>query len=491
VASPRTKRRLRRAMVLPAAIALTFALAGNAFANVPLTTVGTDPFTNTSSYHKTQVEPDSYSFGNTIVFTYQGGGRFTDGGSDDIGWASSQDNGATWTFGELPSTTVYSTPPGPWDRISDPSVAYDPQDGTWMIASLSLTGTTGKAVLVSRSFDQGLTWQAPVTVSLGGGGSFYDKSWIACDTTSTSAFYGNCYVEWDDAFQGNALKMSRSTDGGVTWSSSTISGSGVIGGQPVVQPNGTVILPITANGLQAWRSTNGGSSYTGPVTISTIQTHFVAGGLRDGGGLVSAEIDGAGKVYVAWQDCRFRSGCSSNDIVMSTSTDGLTWTPVVRIPIDPVTSTFDHFIPGIGVDHSTSGATAHIGLAFYLYPKTSCTFSTCKLAGGFVESTDGGTTWTSIIKVFGTLQLKTLPSTTGGYMVGDYISTSFNSAGQAFPIFANTHSQSTCTLGQITSCNEFMVTPTGGLAPQAGTIPVGHDKVVYLAGAARPVGTAF
>ena len=35
--------------------------------------------------------------------------------------------------------------------------------------------------------------------------------------------------------------------------------------------------------------------------------------------LPSAEVAGDGKVYVAWQDCRFRTGCSSNDIVYSTT----------------------------------------------------------------------------------------------------------------------------------------------------------------------------
>jgi len=488
VTSTHTRPRFGRLLTLPGALALVVALAGNASAVVPLTVVGEDPYTNTNSYHKTQVEPDSYSFGNTIVFTYQGGGRFNDGGSDDIGWATSTDDGATWTFGELPSTTVYATPAGPWDRISDPSVAYDPQDDTWMIASLAITGTIGKAVLVSRSFDGGLTWQAPVTVSQGGGSSFYDKSWIACDTAAASAFYGNCYVEWDDAFQGNALKMSRSTDGGASWTASTVPNASVIGGQPVVQPNGTVVMPITANGLQSFKSTNGGVSYSGPFTISSIQTHGVNGGLRDGGGLVSAEVDASGKVYVAWQDCRFRSGCSSNDIVMSTSSDGQNWTAVVRIPIDGTSSTVDHFIPGIGVDHSTSGNTAHIGIAFYMYPKANCSFSTCKLAAGFVESLDGGATWTHVLRILGPLRLRTLPSTTSGYMVGDYISTSFNSAGQAFPVLANTNSTQTCTLGQITSCNEFMVTPTGGLAPREGSIPVSNDRVVALGRSPRPVG---
>src|SRR6266581_3132583 len=86
----------------------------------------------------------------------------------------------------------------------------------------------------------------PLTqVSQGGGSSFYDKEWITCDNTATSPYYGNCYVEWDDAGLGNVLKMSRSTNGGTTWQMSTAPGSAVIGGQPVTQPNGRVVMPIS------------------------------------------------------------------------------------------------------------------------------------------------------------------------------------------------------------------------------------------------------
>src|SRR5439155_13181553 len=231
-----TRRRLARGLVVLGALAIVLALTGTALANVPVTTVSTDPYTNTTSYHQTELEPDTYSFGSTIVGVFQTG-RVTDGGANNIGWATSTDNGVTWTNGFLPSTTVYANPPGPWARISDPSVAYDPKHNTWIITGLAIdSSVTGKAVLASRSFDGGLTWQAPVTVSQGGNGSFYDKEWITCDTTSSSPFYGNCYVQWDDFFQGNALKMSRSTDGGATWSSSSVSAFGIIGGQPVVQP---------------------------------------------------------------------------------------------------------------------------------------------------------------------------------------------------------------------------------------------------------------
>jgi hypothetical protein len=113
--------------------------------------------------------------------------------------------------------------------------------------------------------------------------------------------------------------------------------------------------------------------------------HQVAGDFRDPD-LPSATIDGAGNIYVVWGDCRFRSGCSSNDIVLSTSADGKTWTTPARIPIDAVSSTVDHFIAGIGADPTTSGANAHLTVVYYYYPVANCTVSTCELYVGFTSS---------------------------------------------------------------------------------------------------------
>ena len=479
MASSLTKRRLARISVVPGAIALVIALAGTALAVVPLTTVSTDPYTNTSSYHQAELEPDTYSFGSTIVGVFQTG-RFTDGGANNIGWATSTNNGATWTNGFLPSTTVYASPPGPWDRISDPSVGYDPKHDVWMITGLAITGTTGKAVLASRSLDGGLTWQAPVTVSQGGGGSFYDKEWITCDTTAASSFYGNCYVQWDDFFQGNALKMSRSTDGGATWTPSSVPGASVIGGQPVVKTNGTVVMPITANGLQSFVSTNGGVSYTGPFTIASIIAHG-ATNMRDGTGLASAEVDGGGKVYVAWSDCRFRTSCQADDIVFSTSNDGKTWSSVKRVPVVPTGSQVEIFLLGMGVDHATHGSTAHLGVTFYMMPTNNCNSSTCKILGGFVSSTNAGQTWSGPTKVLGPINQKGLPNA-GGYFLGDYMSTSFGSNGKAYPVIPNA-TAGTCQTGNITSCHEFMVAPTNGLAPHAGTLRAVTGPVLSHAGA--------
>jgi hypothetical protein len=158
--------------------------------------------------------------------------------------------------------------------------------------------------------------------------------------------------------------------------------------------------------------------------VSSITDHGVAGNLRSEP-LPSAEIDASGKVYVAWQDCRFRSGCSSNDIVMSTSTNGTSWTSPVRIPIDPVTSTVDHFIPGLAVDRTSSGATTRLGLTYYFYPNANCSTSTCQLSVGFVSSIDGGAHWSAPVTLAGPMKVTDLANTNQGYMVGDYISTSF------------------------------------------------------------------
>ena len=457
--------------VLVAAVGLTLSVQSAALAgvaNVPVTKVSQDPYTNTSSFHQAELEPDTYSFGSTIVGVFQTG-RFSTAAPTTSGGLRRTTTGPRGTTASFPSTTVYSTPPGPWARISDPAVAYDPQDGVWMIAGLAIDNTiTGKAVLVSRSPDGGHTWGPPVTVSQGGAGSFYDKEWITCDTTASSPGYGNCYVEWDDANAGQILKMSRSTDGGLSWQASTVPSASVIGGQPVVQPSGKVVVPITASGLESFVSTNRGVSYTGPFTIASIQVHG-ASGMRDGSGLASAEVDGAGNVYVAWADCRFRSGCSADDIVYSKSSDGQTWGAVTRIPIVPASSTAQIFLPGIGVDPATSGATAHIGVTFYYYPDGNCSVSTCKLNAGFVSSANGGASWSGVRRVFGPIHLTGLPNA-GGYFVGDYISTSFGSNGKAYPVIANA-TGSSCTLGNITSCHEFMVAPTNGLAAVGGSRP--------------------
>ena len=258
-------RRVVRSTPVGLVIGLVLALAVPAFGNVQLTVVSRDPFTNTDSYHATEVEPDTFAFGNTIVSTFQVG-RFNDGGASSIGWATSNDAGRHWVRGFLPSLTIYSTPPGPYQRATDPAVAYDAEHDVWMVISLDSKasfGFTGNAVTVSRSTDGGRTFGAPVNVKTTNSTSF-DSTWGSCDTWAASPNFGNCYIEWDDFGIGNTLMMSRSTDGGLTWTDSTTPGSVVIGGKPVALPNGRVVVPIDdgfTGSVQSFVSTNGGASY--------------------------------------------------------------------------------------------------------------------------------------------------------------------------------------------------------------------------------------
>jgi hypothetical protein len=58
----------------------------------------------------------------------------------------------------------------------------------------------------------------------------------------------------------------------------------------------------------------------------------------------------------------------------------------------------DHFVPGIGIDPSTSGSSARIGLTYYFYPVSNCTAATCQLSVGFISSTNGGTNWSAPLR---------------------------------------------------------------------------------------------
>ncbi len=99
---------------------------------LPARVVSRDPFTNSTSQHATEVEPDTFSFGNTIVASSQVG-RFFSGGSSDLSFNTSTDGGLTWTTGFLPGITRFQGD-GSFARVSDPSVVFDARHGVWLIS---------------------------------------------------------------------------------------------------------------------------------------------------------------------------------------------------------------------------------------------------------------------------------------------------------------------------------------------------------------------
>ena len=112
------RRALLAAIATPGTIlALVVSLAFSALPALAATNdISTDPFTqatcaasNTTNHH-TEVEPDSFSNGSTIVAAFQVG-RIFDGGACAIGFATSTDNGTSWTSGLLPGIEI------PFDQI--------------------------------------------------------------------------------------------------------------------------------------------------------------------------------------------------------------------------------------------------------------------------------------------------------------------------------------------------------------------------------------
>jgi hypothetical protein len=378
--------------------------------------------------HSSIAEPDSLAWGNTIVAAFQSG-RFRDGGAVNTGWATSRDGGRTWRSGVLPSLTSASVPAGRWPRASDPVVAYDAAHRTWLIASLAL-GNDAAAVVVSRSPD-GLRWSAPVTVieAPSRPNLNLDKEWIVCDNGAASPYRGSCYVTYSD-FRTLRLEFQASRDGGLTWSGQVASPdsagrSSIIGRwapapQPVVQPDGDLIVPYyDENRVAAIRSADGGRSFSPSVTVAATAFQQTPG-LR-APPLPSAEVDAAGTIYVAWPDCG--SPCGSNTIVVGSSPDGITWSAPRRLALGG--GGRHHVLPGLGADPARPGR-----LALVYYTSTAG----ARLDVGFVSSSDGGRRWSAPRRLNAQTIRYGWAAQAGGVMVGDYFSTSFAGT-TAVPVF--------------------------------------------------------
>ena len=398
-----------------------------------------DSTTAFQAQHSTQVEPDSFAFGRTIVASFQSG-RYDDGGAAAIGWATSQDAGKTWRAGSLTSDS---------ERVSDPSVAYDAAHGTWLIAALGVRRNE-LDILLSRSPD-GVAWSAARTiVSPSPGQEGFDKEWIACDNWMTSPFRGRCYLSYLDVTT-NELETRWSDDGGSTWSAPVDSSLGAVpkievnGAFPVVRPDGSVIVvfmliaPLSTGGddwIGASRSIDGGVTFSNASRVADLETDDVVG--MRAPPLPSADVDASGRVYVAWHGCQTRVGCDASDIVLATSADGAKWSPPIRVPTRNPGDRTAQFLPGLAVEPGTGGTSAHLAIAYYSFvnPDT-CALTDCLgLNVNVIRSADGGATWGRPQRLSAApMRLSWLADGGIGKMVGDYISTSWAGA-HAIPIFA-------------------------------------------------------
>jgi hypothetical protein len=382
-----------------------------------------DQYRNPESQHATEVEPDSYAFGSTIVSVFQVG-RIRDGAAANIGFATSRDAGRTWRSGLLPSLTSNSVPAGEWLRASDPVIGFDALHGVWLASSLAVSPGRESALVFNRSAD-GITWSAPVVATRSIARDLeLDKQWLACDNWTSSPFRGRCHLAYSD-FRTNRISIQTSADGGLTWSAPIgapdnagrdAMREGSPGVQPVTRPNGdALVLYWDGDQMSSIRSVDGGATFSRTNPIGRVEAP--AGLNFRAFALPVAEVDAAGAVYLAWSDCQLHTDCNGTDLMLSRSADGVLWSAPARVPTGPSRDRTHDVVPGLAADPDRNG---RLALSWYrLQPSGG-------IDAFFVRSANGGGTWTAPRRLnTETMTRQWIAQTTLGPMLGDYISTSF------------------------------------------------------------------
>ncbi len=147
-------------------------------------TPGCDGTTQGTAYVNAEVEPMvavDPTNPNRLVGVWQQD-RWSDGGARGNVTGVSVDGGITWVKRAPPFSRCTG---GTFSRTSDPWVTFSP-DGTAHQIALAFDGETfgpgaASAILVSRSTDGGDTWSAPATLSRGDANFFDDKESITAD----------------------------------------------------------------------------------------------------------------------------------------------------------------------------------------------------------------------------------------------------------------------------------------------------------------------
>lgn len=132
-----------------------------------------------------------------LLATFQEG-RYSDGGAVSCGYALSRDGGFTWTRDLIPNLTLASG--GRYLRATDPVAGTGPLGELYL---QTLTSTQGAfdlaAIVVSRSLDGGVSWSAPATVFESRSTLLApDKNWLAVNDLPGTPNPGRLVSTWSN-----------------------------------------------------------------------------------------------------------------------------------------------------------------------------------------------------------------------------------------------------------------------------------------------------
>jgi hypothetical protein len=281
----------------------------------------------------------------------------------------------------------------------------------------------GADMTCAQSTDFGVTWASATCTNLDTT-YFDDREYIWVDNFASSPFHGRVYVTealFDPAGSGsfNTVTIRRSSDNGATWNPSASSPIALVPNNEFalgqnhneypslgISPNGTIGYvwhrgmccggpsPINSpNKVMFTRSTDGGVSFPYSTTIVTVPLNESVpfnstspfGQRWSDTPNIAADPTTNGTFYAVWTAYRTPSTPASAAVYLSSSTDnGATWSA----PVIPYNNPNASIFQGFGWVKVTADHTVHVT---YFGGTTSNTVA----AQFYVQSTDGGVTWSA------------------------------------------------------------------------------------------------
>ena len=286
------------------------------------------------------------------------------------GFASSSDGGRTWSRRHMERSSPAVTQADPWLSVDDLDRIY-------------YSRLEGSRIVVSRSDDGGDTW----TPNSAASSPNVDKPSIKSDRD------GTVYVAYSEAARALddwKIRVTRSSDGGLTWSPAQTLNTGLnlFAAVLTARPNGKVwgiwqAPGSSASNIMCAASANRGETWEAPVFVNP-EFGTAASGLRltpQRLAYPSADSDSRGRLFIAWSDVTRGEW----DIVVSRSEDdGRTWSMPVR------------------VDDSSSGDQWTAALAVDARDTIHAAWYDTRTGGVNVfysSSSDGGATWSPNVRI--------------------------------------------------------------------------------------------